>query len=275
MQSSTRPRHVGLALVTGVLLFLVFGPAQALGQEPTEDQLQLGAQLYGENCAICHGPSGEGRVGATLAKDWPSIRPDLRVKTVIQEGVPGSPMPAWSEQHGGPLSEEEIDALTFYILSWETGGARPSVPTPVVTPPPPITPVPDVEGDPNRGAVLYGENCAVCHGPRGEGRVGATLAKDWPAIRADLRVKTVIEEGVPGSPMPAWSQAHGGPLTDEQINDIVAFTISLEPPAQAEVAPTPTPVPSIFSGPLGVLVLVVVLVALALVGVIGALSRRS
>jgi len=275
MQSSTRPRHVGLALVTGVLLFLVFGPAQALGQEPTEDQLQLGAQLYGENCAVCHGPSGEGRVGATLAKDWPSIRPDLRVKTVIQEGVPGSPMLAWSEEHGGPLSEEEIDALTFYILSWETGGARPPVPTPVVTPPPPITPVPDVEGDPNRGAVLYGENCAVCHGPRGEGRVGATLAKDWPAIRADLRVKTVIEEGVPGSPMPAWSQAHGGPLTDEQINDIVAFAISLEPPAQAEVAPTPTPVPSIFSGPLGVLVLVVVLVALALVGVIGALSRRS
>jgi hypothetical protein len=101
------------------------------------------------------------------------------------------------------------------------------------------------------------------------------LDKVWPTIRPDLRIKTSIEHGVPGSPMPAWSQANGGPLTDENINDIVAFIMSWEvPPAPAELAPTPTPAPSALRGPLGVIVTVVALLVLVLVGVIGALTRK-
>jgi mono/diheme cytochrome c family protein len=185
-------------------------------------------------------------------------------------------MPAWSQKNGGPLTDAEIEALVLYILSWETGGVPALSPTPTFTPRPPITPVPNVEGDPNRGSVLYTENCAVCHGANGEGRVGATLVKVWPAIRADLRIKATIERGVPGSPMLAWSQANGGPLTGEDIDDIVAFIMSREAPElPAELAPTPTPAPSALSGPLGVVVTAVALVALVLVGVIGALRSRK
>jgi mono/diheme cytochrome c family protein len=209
-----------------------------------------------------------------LSKDWPSIRPDLRVKSVVEEGIPGSPMPAWSQKNGGPLTDADIEALMFYILSWQTGGIPALSPTPTFTPRPPITPVPNVEGDPNRGAVLYTENCAVCHGANGEGRIGATLVKVWPAIRPDLSIRTTIERGVPGSPMPGWSQANGGPLTGEEIDDIVAFIISREvPPPPAELAPTPTPAPSALSGPLGIVVTAVALLALVLVGVVGALLR--
>ncbi|NOZ26909.1 MAG: c-type cytochrome [Chloroflexi bacterium] len=114
--------------------------------------------------------------------------------------MPGSPMLAWSKKYGGPLTDEEIDALVLYILSWETGGIPPLTPTATFTPRPPITPIPGVEGDPNRGAVLYQENCAVCHGPNGEGRVGATLAKNWPSIRADLRPPS--RRGCPALPCP-------------------------------------------------------------------------
>jgi mono/diheme cytochrome c family protein len=186
-------------------------------------------------------------------------------------------MPAWSQENGGPLTDDEIEALTLYILSWETGGLPDLSPTPTFTPRPPITPIPDVEGDPNRGAVLYAENCAVCHGPNGEGRVGASLAKDWPALRPDLRVKSVIEHGVAGSPMSAWSQANGGPLTDEDINDIVAFILSRPASAQPlELTPTPTQAqaPSAFSGPLGALIVLIGLLVLIAIGVIGALRRR-
>jgi mono/diheme cytochrome c family protein len=256
---------------------MVFWRAPVLAQDPTEEQLELGAQLFAENCAVCHGSNGEGRVGAELSKDWPSVRPDLRVKTGIEAGVPGSPMPAWSQENGGPLTDDEIEALTLYILSWETGGLPDLSPTPTFTPRPPITPIPDVEGDPNRGAVLYAENCAVCHGPNGEGRVGASLAKDWPALRPDLRVKSVIEHGVAGSPMSAWSQANGGPLTDEDINDIVAFILSRPASAQPlELTPTPTQAqaPSAFSGPLGALIVLIGLLVLIAIGVIGALRRR-
>jgi len=275
MKALSRLRQLGLALLAFLILSL-FWQAQAWGQGPTEEQLELGARLYVENCVVCHGPNGEGRVGATLAKDWPSVRPDLRLKASIQQGVPGSPMPAWSRQNGGPLTDEEVEGLTLYILSWETGGPPSRPPVPTFTPRPPITPVPGVEGDPDRGAVLYAENCALCHGPDGEGRVGATLAKAWPSIRPDLRLKTIVEEGVAGSPMPAWSQQRGGPLTDEDVNDIVSFITSWEAQAvPAGPVPTPIPAPSVLSGPLGVLVLVAGLLALALIGVIGALARRE
>ncbi len=237
MRSPTHPRSLWRILVA-VLALIWLGAVPAWAQEAGDDQIELGARLYAANCAVCHGPRGEGRVGATLAKDWPSIRPELRVKEVIERGVPGSPMPAWSQRYGGPLTDEEIEALVLYILSWQTGGVPPLTPTPTFTPRPPITPVPGVEGDPNRGAILYDENCAVCHGPNGEGRIGATLAKAWPSIRPDLRVKEVIERGVPGSPMPAWSQANGGPLSEQEINDIVAFILSWSKTAPVEITPS-------------------------------------
>jgi mono/diheme cytochrome c family protein len=275
MQLSIRPRQVGLALLTTLILIVVW-QARVFAQGPTEEQLELGARLYDGNCAVCHGVDGEGRVGATLSKNWPSFRPDLRVRTVIEEGVSGSPMPAWSQENGGPLTEEEIEALTFYILSWETGAPLDLSPTPTFTPRPPIIPVPEVEGDPNRGAVLYGENCAVCHGSDGQGRVGVGLAKNWPAIRPDLRVKTVIERGVTGSQMPAWSQANGGPLADEDINDIVAFVLSWQAPAESvELAPTPTPAASALSGPLGLLLVIGGVLVLAVIGIVGAFRSKS
>jgi mono/diheme cytochrome c family protein len=150
-------------------------------------------------------------------------------------------MPAWSQKNGGPLSDEEIDALTAYILSWQTGSASNLPPMPTYTPYPPVSPVPNVQGDPNQGAVLFGENCAGCHGPNGEGRVGATLAKNWPSVRPDLTIEATIKNGVPGSVMPAWGQQKGGPLSDQNVNDLVAFILSRTPNQAAQVTETPTP----------------------------------
>ena len=112
---------VGFPLLVACAAIL-FGWTQGSAQAPSPEQLEEGARLYAENCAVCHGPNGEGRVGATLAKDWPAIRPDMTVRNVIVNGVSGSPMPAWSEVKGGPLTDAQIDALTAFILSWQTGG---------------------------------------------------------------------------------------------------------------------------------------------------------
>jgi len=237
-------------------------------QTPGQDQLEQGARLFAANCAVCHGAKGEGRVGATLAKDWPSIRPDLEVRATIENGITGSPMPAWGVKNGGPLTDTEIDALVVYILSWSTGGPPVIPPTPTYYPRPAITPPPNVEGDPNRGSALYDQNCAVCHGQNGEGRIGATLAKTWPSIRPDLEVKETISNGIKGSPMPAWNQANGGPLTEEEINDLVAFVLTIKPAgAQATASPTPA-LPGPLANAFGVvltivLIILVVWVALA------------
>jgi mono/diheme cytochrome c family protein len=232
------------ALLLAALLLIAFtwtAAAQTPGDgAPAEnEQTALGSHLYAENCVVCHGEQGQGRVGATLAKDWPSIRPDLTVRAIIANGVPGSPMPAWSQAKGGPLSEQEIDALTAYILSWQTGGAPQSTPAVSATARPPITPLAEVQGDPNRGGSLFDQNCDMCHGPNGEGRFGDTLIKDWDSIRPDLTVRTIIANGVPGSPMPAWSQAKGGPLNETEIDDLTAFVLAIgESGGSVQISPT-------------------------------------
>jgi mono/diheme cytochrome c family protein len=259
-----------------LLAALTLGAARVFAQGEGDDQLQEGARLFAENCAMCHGANGEGRVGATLAQDWPSIRPDLTIRATIERGVPGSPMVAFGQEHGGPLSDEQIESLVAYILTWESGVPFTPPPTRTASPRPMLTEIPEVEGDPNHGAVLYDENCAVCHGANLEGRVGATLAKNWPAIRPDQTIKTTISNGVQGSPMPGWSQASGGPLSETDVNDLVAFILSHEGEIQLEPAAeaTPPPAPSPFAGWSGVLVLVlglILVIGLALV----AQARRA
>ncbi|MGD2156749.1 MAG: c-type cytochrome [Anaerolineales bacterium] len=257
-----RLHHLGIALL-GLVVFFTGWSSRTWAQEGVDDEtLQLGAQVYLENCAVCHGPNGEGRVGATLAKDWPSIRPDLVTRNTIANGVESSIMPAWSRANGGPLSDTEIDAVVLFILSWQTGGAPQITPAPTSTSLPEIPTVPNVEGDPNQGAILYENNCEVCHGSEGEGRVGATLDREWPSFRPDLTIKSTISSGVEGSTMPAWSIENGGPLKEAQINDLVAYIMTWSGAPEAEI-PTPTPeVESPFTGWLGVILTGIIFVLL-------------
>ena len=277
MQASVRIRVIGPLALAG-LVFLLTSLQMASAQEPNQEQLELGGRLYAENCAVCHGADGQGRVGATLAKNWPSIRPDLTVKATIENGVAGSPMPAWSQANGGPLTAEEIEALVVYILSWETGGPRFIPPTSTLGPRPVITPIPNVAGDPNRGALLYEQNCAVCHGANGEGRVGATLGRAWSGIRVDLRLESVITNGIEGSPMPAGSQVNGGPLSEEDIADLVSYILTL-PVASTLTQPVqPGTTPSALSwlsGWGGVIITVLLLALLIAVAVLVQTKRPS
>ena len=91
-----------------------------------------------------------------------------------------------------------------------------------------------------RGRNLYANFCFDCHGKDGKGDVGVGLPlnkpefkyanlKDDPAkLKATetLLLKT-IERGrakpVPQISMPPWSDHEGGPLNDEQINQLMAF----------------------------------------------------
>lgn len=272
-----RPIIIALLLVTGLLVIRIIPGWAQTGTD--QEKTNQGAKLYAENCAVCHGPDGKGRIGATLAQNWPSIRPDLEIKTTIENGVSGSPMPAWGQANGGPLDENQIDALVSYILTWETGGPIFIPPTPTFIPRGELTPPPNVTGNPTEGAKLYDQNCLVCHGPNGQGRVGANLAKDWPSIRPDLDIKATIQRGVEGSVMPAWGQEHGGPLNDQQINNLVSFilTWSTSPyPAEATDAPLPTQ-PGLVSSanPQQVWVLLFIVVVVLAVGVtIGILGRK-
>ena len=71
--------------------------------------------------------------------------------------------------------------------------------------------------------VLYGQNCAGCHGTGGNG--GAAIALRDPvflAIADDAAIRHVSANGVRGTAMPAFAQSAGGMLTDKQIDVLVS-----------------------------------------------------
>jgi ubiquinol-cytochrome c reductase cytochrome c subunit len=250
------------ALVLLAALVLLTVSLSATAQAPSPGQLEEGSRLFAENCAVCHGADGQGRIGATLAKNWPSVRPDLTVRTIITNGVPGSRMPAWSQEKGGPLTGEQIDALTAYILSWQTGGSANIIILPTPTPLPPVTPVPNVSGDTTRGAALFQQNCIMCHGEGGQGKIGRTLAKNWAGARPDLLIQNTIKNGIPNTTMPAWSVARGGPLSNEEINDLTAYILAMPPVTQVQTPTEPPGRPDLswLSGWGGVIVFLVLVV---------------
>jgi mono/diheme cytochrome c family protein len=249
----------GAAAVVMALVIVAIASAQG-------DPIAQGAKLYADNCVVCHGAQGEGRVGARL-KDFPSINPAAFVKATVANGVPGSRMPAWSQAKGGPLTDAEIEAIAAFVATWMTGNVTPA-PT---EPPPVLTPLPTVagvSGDPTRGAQVFQQNCKVCHGDKGEGRIGARLAKSFASAFPAAYIKQVVSDGVNGSVMPAWAPSSGGPLTAQQIDDVTAFVVSLSKTGSPTfIEPTATP-PSSSGGALPVIggvVLLAILIAAAVV----------
>ena len=67
--------------------------------------------------------------------------------------------------------------------------------------------------------VLFGQNCAGCHGTDGKG--GAAIALNNPVyltIADDAVIRKAVTEGMAGTAMPAFAQSAGGMLTDAQID---------------------------------------------------------
>ena len=71
-------------------------------------------------------------------------------------------------------------------------------------------------------AVLYGQNCAGCHGKDGRGNGALALSNPvYLAIADDAVLTDAIARGVPNSLMPAFAHSAGGFLTDAQVDILV------------------------------------------------------
>ena len=55
----------------------------------------------------------------------------------------------------------------------------------------------------------------------GEGRVGQTLAKTFASAEPGAYVVDVVTNGVEGTLMPAWGAEQGGPLSEQEIQEIM------------------------------------------------------
>jgi len=202
----------GLTLCILIVFQLYFWREPArIEAEETEDQalaVDAGGELYRENCSACHGDNGLGGVG-------PGLNSSVLLKMTTNEalfhltrtGVPGTIMPAWGQNFGGPFTDEQIIQMITFIRAWESTAPDP---TPAATAP-----------DPARGALIYSQTCSICHGENGLGTDKAPALNDSERLDrlSDAWYRSTIAHGRPAVGMPTW----GTVLSPSQINNVVAL----------------------------------------------------
>jgi mono/diheme cytochrome c family protein len=117
-------------LIAGFITYKVREPG--LRRDATAQQAasyrQIGRQLFANNCASCHGKDANGGSAPVLnSKEFLKSATDGQIERIVGGGVSGTEMPAWALDFGGTLTDEQIQQLTTYLRSLESGA--PSVPT--------------------------------------------------------------------------------------------------------------------------------------------------
>jgi len=116
----------GLVLMVALILAFVF----ARLSEPAERDdarealvsglVEQGRVLYVLNCAACHGVDGEGGTASALnSRQFLFSTVDEQIRSIVGAGIPGSEMVAYSIDFGGPLTSQQVDAVTAYLRSLE------------------------------------------------------------------------------------------------------------------------------------------------------------
>jgi mono/diheme cytochrome c family protein len=202
---------------------------------------EVGQKLFSTNCAPCHGQFGEGGANPTRPGDiivpistgeFLKTRDDVTLRNIISQGQPNFGMSPFGSSFGGPLSDEDIDALIAYIRSWEAN--------PPVELPPEVPASSQITLD---GTDIYKNLCAQCHGPKGEGGIGPSLSD--PAFQdkySDQQIFDTINNGHKATSMIAWGEI----LSSEQIQQVVDYIRQLR-----EITPTGTPTETPAATPTG------------------------
>jgi cytochrome c oxidase cbb3-type subunit 3 len=172
-----------------------------------------GKAAFADNCAPCHGAGGAGRVGfPSLADDvwiWGGKLADI--EKTIRVGVRNSAetaragtMPNFGAD--GVLKGPEIDDAAEYVLAF-TGRSRDQAAA-------------------ARGAKIFADNCAACHGEKGAGN----LELGAPALNTRIFLYGASKDAIArqvAKPqhgvMPAWA----GRLDDETIKMLTLYVHSL------------------------------------------------
>lgn len=193
-----------------------------------------GESMFGDNCATCHGAGGAGAPGyPNLADDvWLWGGSLTEIEHTLRVGIRSahaetrvSAMPAYGRDR--LLTTQQISDVTEYVLSLHPAvRAREHASLPAAA----------------RGAIVYGEQCSLCHGATGAG----DRAQGAPALTDDIwlyggtrvEVRRQIEQGRNGV-MPTWEAR----FDDGAIRALAVYVYSLGggEPEPAPAAPPPVP----------------------------------
>jgi mono/diheme cytochrome c family protein len=235
----------GLILTTAIVAIIVViwvsEPARMAAEVEKQAgrSIERGVALFDNYCAGCHGLQGEGVAGLTPplnVEDLWAGRDRLQFYGTLHDylylttaaGHTKFGMPAWADEYGGPLRNDQIEDLVQFIVNWQ--GAQPegvrleAIPTPKV--PTGEVPAPPQEADPVNGAALFANWCAACHGPGGDGtNLGPPINRAGVLAKDDDFLRIITSEGLPGTSMIDFK----GRLAVQEIGDVIAFMRTWEP----------------------------------------------
>ena len=138
-----------LRLLALILIPINVNAAEMADHTYTREALRIGAEVYIENCALCHGPDGTWVEDINLARgQFRHVVTDADLRRAITEGAADGRMPGFA------LSEERLNGIIAYM---RTGFDPEGEPVQI--------------GDPARGAALFRGTggCSACHRVAGVG----------------------------------------------------------------------------------------------------------
>jgi mono/diheme cytochrome c family protein len=189
--------------------------------------------LYEQNCTSCHGDLGEGgpnpaRSGDIIAPistaEYLRTRDDQTLRAIISQGQPNFGMSPFGDSFGGPLGDDQVDAIVAFMRAWEAN--------PPVDLPPEVPTVPQPTAS---GREVYGQLCTQCHGESGQGGIGTALGEAaWQAANNDMAIFDAVNLGHEATAMIAWGEI----LTSQQIEQLVTHIRTLSSSGSSAGPPT-------------------------------------
>jgi mono/diheme cytochrome c family protein len=169
------------SLHRGELIFAV-PPALPDEAEVAEFVEAEEAIAFGMACAECHGADASGGivpafadpVTGELVRYWAPSLDDVFtrwdeevVRFTIERGRPGTPMPTFGQQFGGPMTDQMVDDVILWLRNLPGNQQPPEGISPACEEPDPE--------DLACGEEIFTARCAVCHGPQGQGKDEPTM----------------------------------------------------------------------------------------------------
>ena len=190
--------------------------------------------LYRTRCSGCHGATGQHGPAPPLNDPLLlAICEDSDLTLAVSRGRPGTPMPAFGRDQGGPLTPEQINVIVTGIRrQWDRSTAAIESPLPEYR----VSHRSDdsqLTGDVDAGRTAFARACATCHGADGHGGDTAGALNDAAFLEtiSDQALRRIVITGRPDLGMPNYRKVgalsdSGAPLTSQEIADLVALLAS-------------------------------------------------
>ena len=201
------------------LAILLLGCSNRPGQFNLPDQVSDFSALYESNCAGCHGR--DGHFGAARPLNDPlflALIGKEKLRDVIAKGVTGTAMPAFAQNAGGALTDQQITILASQIEEhWSRSQAFIAVALP---------PYSADSGDAKQGEAVFHHYCSSCHGDDGLGRAktGSVVNPEFLALVSNQSLRTTVIAGRADQGAPDLrSYSPGHVMTGQEVSDVVAW----------------------------------------------------